>query len=77
VLICNSFYSLYPHIFLDSSVHDIVPKVSYSLPSQSDLFDMPRFDEINFENNIYEVGFDALSLSSLAWEKYMLQDDFT
>jgi hypothetical protein len=38
---------------------------------------MPRFDEINSKHNIYEVGFDALSLSSLAWEKDMLQYDFT
>jgi hypothetical protein len=38
---------------------------------------MQRFGEINFEHNIYEVGFDALSLLSLAWKKDMLQDDFT
>jgi hypothetical protein len=38
---------------------------------------MSRFGEINFEHNIYEVGFDALSLSSAAWENDMLQDVFT
>jgi hypothetical protein len=38
---------------------------------------MPRFCKINSKHNIYEVGFDALSLSSHAWIKYMLQDDFT
>jgi hypothetical protein len=75
VLIYNSFYSLYHDLFLDSGVHGILPTVSYSFPSQSNLFDMSIFGEINFKHNIYEVGFDALSLSSLAWEKYMPQDD--
>jgi hypothetical protein len=51
--------------------------VYYFFLSQLDLFDMPRFGEINSKHNIYEVGFDALSLSSLAWKTYMLQDDFT
>jgi hypothetical protein len=77
VFISDSFYSLYPDIFSDSSGHDTLPSVSYYFPSQSDLFDMPRFGEINFKHNIYEVGFDSLSLSSLAWKKDMLQDDFT
>jgi hypothetical protein len=77
VLISDSFYSLYPDLFLDSGGHDTLPTISYSFPSQSDLFDMPRFGEINSKHNIYEVGFDALSLSSLAWKKDMLQDDFT
>jgi hypothetical protein len=77
VLISNSFYSLYPDLFLDSGVHGILPMVSYFFPSQSNLFDMSIFGEINFKHNIYEIGFDALSLSSLAWEKDMLQDDFT
>jgi hypothetical protein len=77
VLIYDSFYSLYPDLFLDSGGDDTLPTVSYSLPSQSHLFDMPRFGEINFEHNIYEVRFDALSLSSLTWKKYMLQDNFT
>ena len=52
-------------------MYDILPMGSYSFPSQSDLFDMPRVGKINFEHNIYEVGFDALSLSLLAWEKYV------
>jgi hypothetical protein len=38
---------------------------------------MPRFGEINSKHNIYEFGFDALSLSSLTWKKDMLQYDFT
>ena len=38
---------------------------------------MPKFGEINSKHKIYEVGFDALSLSSLAWKNDMLQDDFT
>jgi hypothetical protein len=66
MLISNSFYSLYPNLFLDSSVHGILLTVSYFFPSQSNLFDMSIFGEINFKHNIYEVGFDALSLSSLA-----------
>jgi hypothetical protein len=38
---------------------------------------MPKFGEINSKHNIYEVGFDALSLSSFAWKNDMLQHDFT
>jgi hypothetical protein len=77
VLIYDSFYSLYPDLFLVSNGHDTLPMISYSFPSQSDIFDMPMFGEINSIHNIFEVGFDALSLSSLTWEKYVLQDDFT
>jgi hypothetical protein len=77
VLISDSFYSLYPDLFLDSGGLDTLPTISYSLPSQSNLFDVPKFGEINFKHNIYEVGFDALSLLSLAWKNDMLQDDFT
>jgi hypothetical protein len=77
VFISDSFYSLYLDLFLDYGGHDTLPRVNYYFPSQSDLFDMPRFGEINFKHNIYEVGFDALSLSSLTWKKYMLQDAFT
>jgi hypothetical protein len=77
VHISNSFYSLYPDLFLDSGVHGILPTVSCFFSSQSNLFDMSIFGEINFKRNIYEIGFDALSLSSLPWEKDMLQADFT
>ena len=77
VLISDSFYSLYPNLFLDSGGFDTLPKVSYSLPPQSNLFDMPKFGETNSKHNTYQVGFDALSLSSLEWKKDMLQDDFT
>jgi hypothetical protein len=77
VFISDSFYSLYPDLFLDSGGHDTLPTLYYSFPSQSDLFDMPRFGEINSKHNIYEVGFDVLSLSSLTWKKDTLQDDFT
>jgi hypothetical protein len=52
VLISDSFYSLYPNLFLDFGGHDTLPMVSYSFPSQSYLFDMTRFGEINFEHNI-------------------------
>jgi hypothetical protein len=38
---------------------------------------MPKFGEINSKHNVYEVGFDTLSLSSFAWKNDMLQDDFT
>jgi TorA maturation chaperone TorD len=77
VLISDSFYSLYLDLFLDSGGLDTLPTTSYYFPPQSDHFDMPRFGEINSKHNIYEVRFDALSLSSLTWEKDMLQDDFT
>jgi hypothetical protein len=41
VLISNSFYSLYPNLFLDSDVHDtLYPLYSYNFPSQYDIFDM-------------------------------------
>jgi hypothetical protein len=55
VLIYVSFYSLYLDLFLDSSGLDALPIVSYSFPSQSNLFDMPKFGEINSKHNIYEV----------------------
>jgi hypothetical protein len=77
VLISDSFYSLYPDLFLDSGGFDTLPTVSYSLPPQSNLFDMPKFGETNSKHNTYQVGFDALSLSSLEWKNDMLQDDFT
>jgi hypothetical protein len=77
VFISDSFYSLYPDLFLNSSGLDTLPTISYSFPSQSNLFDMPKFGEINSKHNIYEVGFDSLSLSSLKWKNDMLQDDFT
>jgi hypothetical protein len=77
VLIYDSFYSLYPDLFLDSSGLDTLPTVSYSFPSQSNIFAMPKFGEINSKHNIYEVGFDVLSVSSLSWKNDMLQYDFT
>jgi hypothetical protein len=77
VLISDSFYSLYPDLFLDSGGFDTLPTISFSLPPQSNLFDMPRFDEINSKHNIDKVEFDTLSLSSLTWENDMLQGDFT
>jgi hypothetical protein len=69
VFISDSFYSLYPDLFLDSGGHDTLPMISYSFPLQSYVFNMPRFGEINSKQNIYEVRFDALSLSSLTWKK--------
>ena len=56
---------------------DTLPTTSYSFPPQSYPFDMLKFGEINSRPNIDKVGFDALSLSSLTWEKDMLQDDST
>ena len=76
MLISDSFYSLYLDLFLDSGGLDTLPTTSYSFPPQSYPFDMPRFDEVNSKHNTYQVGFDACSLSSLTWEKDMLQDDF-
>jgi hypothetical protein len=40
VFIYDSFYSLYPNIFLDCGGHDILPTTYYSFPSQSDFFDI-------------------------------------
>jgi hypothetical protein len=77
VFVFDSFYSLYLDLFLESGGHDTLPTISYSFLSQSDLFDMPRFGEINSKHNIYQVGFDAISLSSLEWKKYMLQYEIT
>jgi len=77
VLISHSFYSLYTYLFLDSGGCDALPMVSYSFPPQSNLFNMPKFGETNSKHKIYKVGFNALSLSSLAWEKDMLQNYFT
>jgi hypothetical protein len=77
VFIYDSFYSLYPDLFLDSDGLDTLPTVSYSFPSQSNIFDMPKFGEITSKHNSYEVGFDALSLSSLKWKNDIFQDDFT
>jgi hypothetical protein len=47
LLISDSFYSLYPDLFLDFGGFDTLPMVSYSFPPQSNLFDMPKFGEIN------------------------------
>jgi hypothetical protein len=77
LLISDSFYSLYPDLFLDSGGLDILPTTYYSFPPQSYPFDMLNFGEINSEHNIDKTGFDACSLSSLTWEEDMLRDDFT
>ena len=77
VLISYSFYFLYPNLYLDSVGLDILPTTSYSFPPQSYPFNMLNFGEINSKPNIDKVGFHALSLSSLTWEKEMLRDDFT
>jgi hypothetical protein len=72
LLISNSFYSLYPDLFLDSGGLDILPTTYYSFPPQSYPFDMLNFGEINSEHNIDKTRFDACSLSSLTWEEDML-----
>jgi hypothetical protein len=77
LIISDSFYSLYPDLFLDSSGLDILPTTYYSFPPQSYPFDMLNFGEINSKPNIYKLGFDACSLSSLTGERDMLRDDFT
>jgi hypothetical protein len=77
LLISDSFYSLYPDLFLDSGGLDILPTTYYSFPPQSYPFDMLNFGEFNSEHNIDKLGFDACSLSSLTCEEDMLRDDFT
>jgi hypothetical protein len=72
LLMTDSFYSLYPDLFLDSGGLDILPTTYYSFPPQSYPFDMLNFGEINSEHNIDKTGFDACSPSSLTWEKDML-----
>jgi hypothetical protein len=59
LLIYDSFYSLYPDLFLDSGGLDILPTTSYSFPPQSYPFDMLNFGEINSKPNIDKLGFDA------------------
>jgi hypothetical protein len=76
-LISDSFYSLYPDLFLDSGGLDILPTTYYSFPPQSYPFDMLNFGEINSDHDIDKTGFDSCSLSSLIWEEDMLRDDFT
>jgi hypothetical protein len=76
-LISDSFYSLYPDLFLDSGGLDILPTTYYSFPPQSYPFDILNFGEINSDHNIDKTGFDSCSLSSLIWEEDMLRDDFT
>jgi hypothetical protein len=77
LLISDSFYSLYPDLFLDSGGLDILPTTSYSFLPQSYPFDMLNFGEINSDHDIDKTGFESCSLSSLIWEKDMLRDDFT
>jgi hypothetical protein len=77
LLISDSFYSLYPDLFLDYGGLDILPTTYYSFPPQSYPFDMLNFGEINSKPNIDKTGFDSCSLSSLIWEEDMLRDDFT
>jgi hypothetical protein len=72
VLISNSFYSLYPDLFLDSVGLDTLPTTSYSFPPQSYPFNILNFGEINSKHNIDKIRFDTCSLSSLTWEKDML-----
>jgi hypothetical protein len=52
LLISDSFYSLYPDLFLDSGGLDILPTTSYSFPPQSYPFDMLNFGEVNSKLNI-------------------------
>jgi hypothetical protein len=77
LLISDSFYSLYPDLFLDYGGLDILPTTYYFFPPQSYPFNMLNFGEVNSEHNIDKTKFDACSLSSLTWEEDMLRDDFT
>ena len=77
VLMSDSFYSSYPDLPLDSVGLDTLPTTSYSFPPQSYPFNILNFGEINSKPNIDKVRVDALSLSSLTWEKDLLRDDFT
>ena len=76
-LISDSFYSLYPNLFLDSIGLDTLPTTFYSFLPQSYLFNILNFGEINSEHSIDKTGFDSCSLSSLTWEEDILRDDFT
>jgi hypothetical protein len=77
LLISDSFYSLYPDLFLDYGGLDILPTTYYSFPPQSYPFNMLNFGEINSKHNVDKTGFDSCSLSSLTREEDMLRDDFT
>jgi hypothetical protein len=77
LLISDSFYSLYPDLFLDSGGLDILPTTSFSFPPQSYPFDMLNFGEVNSDHDIDKTGFESCLLSSLIGEKDMLRDDFT
>jgi hypothetical protein len=77
LLISDSFYSLYPDIFLDSGGLDILPTTSFSFPPRSYPFDMLNFGEVNSDHDIDKAGFESCLLSSLTGEKDMLRDDLT
>jgi hypothetical protein len=77
LLISDSFYHLYPDLFLDSGGLDILPTTSFSFPPQSYPFDMLNFGEVNSDHDIDKTGFESCLLSSLTGEKDMLRDDFT
>jgi hypothetical protein len=65
LLISDSFYSLYPDLFLDSGGLDILPTTYFSFPPQSYPFDMLNFGEINSDHDIDKTGFESCLLSSL------------
>jgi hypothetical protein len=69
LLISDSFYSLYPDLFLDSGGLDILPTTSYSFLPQSYPFDMLNFGEINSDHDIDKTGFESCSLSSLTGKR--------
>jgi hypothetical protein len=67
LLVSNSFYSLYPDLFLDFDVHNTLFTLSNIVPSQ---FDKSNIGDVTFKHNINEVGFDYLSLQSFTREKW-------
>jgi hypothetical protein len=69
LLISDSFYSLYPDLFLDSGGLDILPTTSYSFPPQSYPFDMLNFGEINSDHDIDKTGFDLVHFHHSHWGK--------
>jgi len=74
LLIVNSFYSLYPNLFLDSYLHNNLSTLSHNVPSQFDSFGMSFIDDIIFKHNVNKVRFDALPLQSFIREKYVSQE---
>jgi hypothetical protein len=68
-LIDDSFYYLYPDIFLGFDVHNTLPTLFYNSPSQFDLFDISSIGHVIVKHKNNKDGFDALSLQSFTRDK--------